>query len=173
MPTILLDRVTELLVRGAGVQVIKAISKATKIDPDFIARFVPGLVHAHWFKARLPDECAYCRRNQDFEAMNAEDADAADVADVEVPDATEVEDLAEDVEDAAADDAADDDLAPPVLDDSVRVYHDMIRRLMVDFGDEVFDKIVEGLTGSQALSQAQRKTIEAIRANTLDALRGE
>ena len=58
-----LESVTDDVLTQFAVDIIKSISRKTKIDPDLFAAAIPGLVHSHWFIADTPvDGCLYCQR---------------------------------------------------------------------------------------------------------------
>lgn len=58
------NSIVNTLLTDFAVNLIVAISKKTKIDPDELAQSVPGLVHSHWYIAKDDDVdgCLYCTR---------------------------------------------------------------------------------------------------------------
>lgn len=58
-----LDTVANDLLTQFAVDILKTISRKTKVDPDVLAAVIPGFVHSHWFIADEPvDGCLYCHR---------------------------------------------------------------------------------------------------------------
>lgn len=57
------DAVIDTVLTSFAVDIIKAVSKKTKIHPTTLALAVPGLVHSHWFVTDEPIQgCLYCER---------------------------------------------------------------------------------------------------------------
>ena len=60
------DTLGAQLLSSFAVDILKKISKKTKIDVYDLASSVPGLVHAHWYVADAPVKgCVYCKHMED------------------------------------------------------------------------------------------------------------
>jgi hypothetical protein len=60
------DTLSAQLLSSFAVDILKKISKKTKIDVYDLASSVPGLVHAHWYVADAPvTGCVYCKHTGD------------------------------------------------------------------------------------------------------------
>jgi hypothetical protein len=58
------DIVASDLLTAFAVDIIKSVSKKTKIDPDELANAIPGLIHSHWYIEDDIDGCLYCARSK-------------------------------------------------------------------------------------------------------------
>jgi hypothetical protein len=56
------DTLASDLLTAFAVDIIKAVSKRTKIDPDELSKAIPGLIHSHWYIENDVDGCLYCAR---------------------------------------------------------------------------------------------------------------
>lgn len=75
------DDIVDRVLSDLATQIIKSLSAKTKIDPDTLASFVPGLVHNHWYITDTAvDGCGYCARitecNRGF--VSRDDAEGTD-----------------------------------------------------------------------------------------------